>query len=59
MSNSCQKRYIHMSLNKSEGTLENLFGFEQLEAGLEINNAPFFEETTKKLEAYLAREKGE
>ena len=48
-----------MSLDKSEGTLENLFGFEQLEAGLEINNAPFFEETTKKLEAYLAREKGE
>ena len=45
-----------MSVGKSKGSTENLFDFEQSQAGAETDNALIFEEITRELEAYLARE---
>ena len=45
-----------MSVDNSEGSRENLFDFQQSQAGVETNNALIFEEITRELEAYLATE---
>ena len=45
-----------MSVGNSEGSRENLFDFQQSQAGVETNNALIFEEITRELEAYLATE---
>ena len=45
-----------MSVGNSEGSRENLFDFQQSQAGAETNNALIFEEITRELEAYLATE---
>ena len=45
-----------MSVGNSEGSTENLFDFEQSQASAETNNVLIFEEITRELEAYLARE---
>ena len=45
-----------MSVGNSEGSTENLFDFEQSQASVETNNVLIFEEITRELEAYLARE---
>ena len=48
-----------MSVGNSEGSRENLFDFQQSQAGAETNNALIFEEITRELEAYLATESGD
>ena len=48
-----------MSVGNSEGSRENLFDFQQSQAGVETNNALIFEEITRELEAYLATESGD
>ena len=45
-----------MSVGYSEGSTENLFGFEQSHTGIETDNAQILEEINRELEAYLARE---
>ena len=45
-----------MSVSYSEGSMENLFDFEQLHMGIETNNVQILEEINRELEAYLARE---
>ena len=45
-----------MSVGNSEGSRENLFDFQQSQAGVETNNALIFEEITRELEAYLGTE---
>ena len=45
-----------MSVSYSEGSMENLFDFEQLHVGIETNNVQILEEINRELEAYLARE---
>ena len=45
-----------MSVGNSEGSTENLFDSEQSQASAETNNVLIFEEITRELEAYLARE---
>ena len=45
-----------MSVGNSEGSTENLFDFEHSQARAETDNALIFEEITRELEAYLARE---
>ena len=45
-----------MSVGNSAGSTENLFDFEQSQAGAETDNVLIFEEFTRELEAYLARE---
>ena len=45
-----------MSVGNSEGSTENLFDFEQSQVSVETNNVLIFEEITRELEAYLARE---
>ena len=45
-----------MSVSYSEGSMENLFDFEQLHVGIETNKVQILEEINRELEAYLARE---
>ena len=45
-----------MSVGNSEGSTENLFDSEQSQASAETNNVLIFQEITRELEAYLARE---
>ena len=45
-----------MSVGISECSTENLFDFEQLQANVKTDNALIFQEITRELEAYLARE---
>ena len=57
MSDIRQKRYNIMSVENLMATSEeDLFKFEQKGAGLDTNNTLIFEEITRELEAYLARE---
>ena len=45
-----------MSVGNCEGSTENLFDFKQPWASVETDNALIFEEITRELEAYLARD---
>ena len=52
-----QKRYNIMSVENLMATSEeDLFKFEQKGAGLDTNNTLIFQEITKELKAYLARQ---
>ena len=45
-----------MSVDNFEGSTENLLDFESSQAGAETDNATIFEEITRELEVFLARE---
>ena len=47
---------MNLPVGNSEGSTENLFDFQQSQAGAETDNVLIFEELTRELEAYLARE---
>ena len=51
-----KKRHINMSVDNFEGSTENLLDFEPSQAGAETDNATIFEEITRELEVFLARE---
>lgn len=51
-----QKKYSNISASNFNESTENSFSFEPSQAGIETEDALIFEEISRELEAFLARE---